>query len=68
MTRDALLAMLEDRLTRGDAARRLLVEVAKMRAAQRAYFQDRSQANLLAAKGLEAKVDAGLDALRKKPR
>ena len=63
---DQALEVLRDNLERGAKARQLLAVVLQMRAAQREYFEDRRREKLIAAKQLEAKVDAGLEELRRK--
>lgn len=65
-TLDEALAIVKDNLERGNKARRLLVTVAEMRVAQNEYFSDRRREKLTRAKELEAKVDAGLEELRRK--
>lgn len=65
-TLDQAVAVLKDHLERGNKARRLLADVDAMRQAQREYFSDRKQEKLIQAKELEAKVDAGLEELRRK--
>jgi hypothetical protein len=65
-TLDDAWAVIHDHMNRGAKARRLLCDVARMRAAQRDYFQDRSKAKLAVAKEAEAAVDAGLEELRRK--
>ena len=58
--------LIRDNLTRGNAARRLLVDVAAMREAQRSYFKLKTSEKLHQAKELEKKVDAALEELRRK--
>lgn len=65
-TLDEALKVLHENLDRGAKARRLLADVDAMRQAQREYFQDRRKETLIKAKELEAKVDAGLEELRRK--
>lgn len=65
-TIDEAMAIVKENLDRGGKARRLLVDVAAMRQAQREYFMDRRKELLAKAKELEAKVDAGLEELRRK--
>jgi len=60
------LKTLLEELERGNKARRLLAVVAEMRVAQREYFDDRRKERLIKAKELEARVDAGLEELRRK--
>lgn len=48
-----------------DSYRAFAVKVAKMRAAQRAYFKDRTQSALHTAKFAERKVDEALEEIMK---
>lgn len=66
-TLEQAMEIVRDHLERGNKARRLLVIVADMRAAQRDYFDDRSKDNLIRAKQLEKRVDEGLAELRRTP-
>ena len=65
MNTNDLIADLQDRLNRGEAARRLLAVVAEMRAAQTGYFKIRTAERLQACKQLEKAVDAGIAKLRR---
>lgn len=67
MTLDEALKTVQDHLERGNKARRLLVDVEAMRNAQRQYFKDRTQTNLVHSKQLEKRVDDGLAELRRIP-
>jgi hypothetical protein len=57
---------LREELERGLAARRLLVDVSRMREAQSAYFAKRTEEHLIRAKRIEKTVDEALARLRKR--